>query len=134
MTSQRRIVTGVDFVSLPTSYFPDALHFYSEVLGLQCTARYTRERGGEFETGNLTLQLLNSEALGVSLDRSTHPVALHVEDVDEARSELEGRGVVFHGETLDTGVCRMAFFGDPDGNALVLHHRYAPRRSQSGGF
>jgi predicted enzyme related to lactoylglutathione lyase len=127
MTSQRPIVTGVDFISLPTSNFPVALHFYAEVLGLKCSASYSRERGGEFETGNLTLQLLNSEALGVALSPSTHPVALHVEDVDQARAELEGRGVAFNGETLDTGVCRMAFFEDPDGNALVLHHRYAPR-------
>jgi catechol 2,3-dioxygenase-like lactoylglutathione lyase family enzyme len=127
MTSQRPIVTGVDFISLPTSHFPDALRFYTEVLGLECSASYSSERGGEFQTGNLTLQLLNSEALGVSLSPGTHPVALHVEDVDEARSELERRGVDFSGETLDTGVCRMAFFEDPDGNALVLHHRYAPR-------
>lgn len=28
---------------------------------------------------------------------------------------------------LDSGVCHMAFFRDPAGNALMLHHRYAPR-------
>jgi hypothetical protein len=43
-----------------------------------------------------------------------------------ARTELEAKGVVFAGETLDTGVCHMAFFTDPDGNDLMLHHRYAP--------
>jgi predicted enzyme related to lactoylglutathione lyase len=31
------------------------------------------------------------------------------------------------GWPLDTGVCRMAFFHDPDGNSLMLHRRYAPR-------
>jgi len=28
--------------------------------------------------------------------------------------------------THDSGVCHMAFFNDPDGNALILHRRYAP--------
>ena len=53
--------------------------------------------------------------------------ALHVEDVAATRAELEARGVVFAGDTLDTGVCHMALFSDPDGNDLMLHHRYAPR-------
>ena len=56
-------------------------------------------------------------------------LALHVDDVAAARAELEAKGVEFLGETFDTGVCHMAFFEDPDGNALMLHHRYAPRES-----
>ena len=58
--------------------------------------------------------------------KNAHP-ALHVDDVDAARAELEAKGVEFAGETLDTGVCHMALFTDPDGNDLMLHHRYAPR-------
>jgi predicted enzyme related to lactoylglutathione lyase len=54
---------------------------------------------------------------------------MHVEDVEAARAELEAKGVVFDGETFDTGVCHMAFFSDPDGNNLMLHHRYAPREA-----
>jgi hypothetical protein len=38
----------------------------------------------------------------------------------------EAKGVRFFGDTLDTGVCHMAIFADPDGNQLMLHHRYAP--------
>ena len=34
--------------------------------------------------------------------------------------------VEFEGETRDSSVCHMAFFSDPDGNALMLHRRYAP--------
>jgi predicted enzyme related to lactoylglutathione lyase len=52
-----------------------------------------------------------------------------VDDVAQARSRLEAAGVEFRGETLDTGVCHMAFFADPEGNALMLHHRYAPRQT-----
>jgi predicted enzyme related to lactoylglutathione lyase len=58
-------------------------------------------------------------------------IALQVEDVKDTRGELEQRGVKFNGDTLDTGVCHMAFFEDPDGNTLILHHRYAPRVTES---
>ena len=60
-----------------------------------------------------------------------HEIALHVDDVEAARDALDERGVSFTGDTLDTGVCHMAFFSDPDGNALMLHHRYAPRASEA---
>jgi predicted enzyme related to lactoylglutathione lyase len=53
-------------------------------------------------------------------------LALHVDDVAAARTALEEKGVEFLGETLDTGACHMAMFKDPDGNDLMLDHRYAP--------
>jgi catechol 2,3-dioxygenase-like lactoylglutathione lyase family enzyme len=56
---------------------------------------------------------------------NNHPIALHVDDFEAARDELESRGVEFRGETLDSGVCFQAFFQDPDGNVLGIHHRYA---------
>jgi hypothetical protein len=37
--------------------------------------------------------------------------------------------VQFFADTIDSGVCHMAMFGDPDGNSFMLHHRYAPRES-----
>ncbi len=61
--------------------------------------------------------------------QKTAHLALHVDDVATARTELEGKGIEFDGDTFDTGVCHMAFFNDPDGNALMLHHRYKPRES-----
>jgi predicted enzyme related to lactoylglutathione lyase len=81
----------------------------------------------EFETGNLTLNLMNAEKMGLSHVTVRNPVALHVDDVARVRATLEERGVTFQGDIFDTGVCHMAFFEDPDGNALMLHHRYAPR-------
>ncbi len=65
--------------------------------------------------------------MGLEHNRNPNPLALHVDDVAAAREALEARGVTFGADTLDTGVCHMAFFADPDGNALMLHHRYAPR-------
>lgn len=127
MTSATSPVTGVDFVTVFVKDFPAAKEFYGTVLGLPCSAEYGRRPGAEFETGSLTLQVMDAEAIGREFHRSTHPIALHVEDVEAARAELESRGVSFVADTMDSGVCRMAFFTDPDGNALMIHHRYAPR-------
>jgi len=81
----------------------------------------------EFETGNLTLSIIDAKRMGLEHHTSKNPIALHVADIEAARTELSQRGVAFLGDTLDTGVCHMALFDDPDGNSLMLHHRYAPR-------
>ena len=127
MNDRTNVVTGVDFVSVSTRNFEAAVEFYGMVLGLPCSARYRRAPGAEFETGSLTLQVLDSNAMGLEYRPNNHPIALHVEDVEAARAELESRGISFKGDTIDSGVCHMAVFEDPDGNALMLHHRYAPR-------
>ena len=121
------LVTGVDFVFLPTRDFAAAERFYGSVLGLPCSSRYEKVPGGEFETGSLTLQVIDSAAIGREFQPNRGAIALHVEDVAAARAELESHGVAFLGETMDSGVCHMAPFEDPDGNVLLLHHRYAPR-------
>lgn len=120
------MVTGVDFFYIPTRDFEAASRFYSDVLGLQLSKRYGRVPGGEFETGNLTLQLIESEAIGRAFEPNPNPIVLRVDDVGAARAELELKGVAFQRDTIDSGVCHMAAFTDPDGNALMLHHRYAP--------
>ena len=102
-----------------------AERFCGTTLGLPCTARYDRAPGGEFETGNLTLQVIDAAAIGREFQPHP-PIALHVEDVEAARAELEARGVEFI-HAFDSGVCHNAVFTDPDGNVLVLHHRYAPK-------
>jgi catechol 2,3-dioxygenase-like lactoylglutathione lyase family enzyme len=120
-------VTGVDFVTVATQDIAAAEEFYGTVLGLPVGARYGKMPGVEFETGSLTLAVVQSDAFGMQFAANPSPIALHVDDVEAARSELESRGVTFAADTLDTGVCHMAFFRDPDGNALMLHHRYKPR-------
>ncbi len=120
-------VTGVDFATVFVTDYPSAVEFYGKTLGLEHSADYGKIPGGEFETGNLTLQVMDAAAIGREFQVSTHPIAFHVEDVEAARSELESKGVTFFGETIDSGVCHMAPFSDPDGNVLMLHHRYAPR-------
>ena len=126
-----QLVTGVDFVGVPTRNLDAAVEFYGATMGLPRSV-YLRERNyAEFETGNLTLSVFDAEGFGLEHRVNANAIALHVDDVAQARTALEQRGVEFAGEILDTGVCHMAFFSDPDGNALMLHHRYAPRATES---
>jgi predicted enzyme related to lactoylglutathione lyase len=122
-------VTGVDFITVPTRDFEKAEEFYGTVLGLPCSTRWGKMPAAEFETGTLTIAVMQSDAFGLEFQPHTHPIALHVEDVAAARAELESRGVTFPVATIDSGVCHMAHFADPDGNSLMLHHRYATRVS-----
>jgi catechol 2,3-dioxygenase-like lactoylglutathione lyase family enzyme len=127
MSATTPLVTGVDFVLVPTRDLDTASRFYGEVLGLPSSARYEKAPGAEYETGSLTLQVLQVEALGLQFHVAHNPIALHVDDVEAARERLESGGVEFVSDTIDSGVCHMAFFRDRDGNALCLHHRYAPK-------
>ena len=122
-------VTGVDFVTIFVKDYPAALAFYGETLGLEHSVDYEKIPAGEFETGSLTLQVMDAASIGQEFKPSGHPIALHVDDVEAARAELESQGVEFFGDTIDSGVCHMAFFKDPDGNALMFHNRYAPRNA-----
>jgi predicted enzyme related to lactoylglutathione lyase len=123
-------VRGVDFVGIPTHDVSAAAVFYGEILGLPRSVYLPERHFSEFETGNLTLSVYDPEKMGMQHERNPNPIALHVDDVEAARAELEAKGVEFTMATFDTGVCHMAFFADPDGNALMLHHRYAPKQPE----
>jgi predicted enzyme related to lactoylglutathione lyase len=127
-TDTSAIVTGVDFVSVPTQDLERAVAFYGSVLGLPRSMYRPDRNFAEFETGTVTLSVVDPDRMGIgSFKANENHLALQVEDVRAARATLEERGVSFMGDIFDTGVCHMAFFTDPDGNALMLHHRYAPR-------
>jgi catechol 2,3-dioxygenase-like lactoylglutathione lyase family enzyme len=118
-------VEHVDFVSLPSRNIQRARRFYLETLGLPHET--DTPVGFEVKAGQLTLSVLEPEKIDLPFAPNPNEVALRVKDVEAARKTLEQKGVKFREETLDTGVCHMAFFEDPDGNALMLHRRYAPR-------
>jgi predicted enzyme related to lactoylglutathione lyase len=130
MSTDAGLVQGVDFVPLHTRDIDTAVGFYGDTLGLTRSVYIPERNYAEFETGNLTLSIIHAEKMGLEHHVSGNHVALHVDDVEDARRTLEGRGVEFQGDTFDTGVCHMAFFADPDGNLLMLHHRYAPRNTE----
>jgi catechol 2,3-dioxygenase-like lactoylglutathione lyase family enzyme len=129
MTSATPLITGTDFITVATRDFDAAHEFYGGVLGLRLSKRWGDRPAGEFETGNLTIAVMQSDAFGMEFRANNNPIELRVEDFEAARSALQERGVAFKGETLDSGVCYQAFFEDPDGNMLAIHHRYAPQPS-----
>ena len=119
-------VERTDFVSVPVQDMARAKQFYGETLGLPLVSG--DEAWPEYQLGeNVSLYLIDPTSVGAEFKgpHSSH-IALRVPDVAAAREALEAAGVEFEGEILDTGVCHMAFFKDPDGNALMLHRRYAP--------
>jgi predicted enzyme related to lactoylglutathione lyase len=121
-------VTHVDFTTIFVDDYQAAVEFYGTTLGLEPGPKYGSIDGMEFQAGdNLTLSIMRAGAIGREFTPSTHPIAFRVDDVAAARAELEAAGVRFFGETIDSGVCHIAPFSDPDGNTLMLHHRYAPR-------
>ncbi len=116
-------IEKADFVAVPSTDWKRSRAFYVDTLGLK-----PDEKGdSEFWVGQQCFGIYEPTTFGMEFaPQTTAHIALHVEDIEAARAELEGKGIEFDGETLDTGVCHMAFFHDPDGNALMLHHRYKP--------
>jgi predicted enzyme related to lactoylglutathione lyase len=132
MTTQTSLVTGVDFVAVPVRDYEAAKKFYGEVLGLPFGKQWGNMPAGEFETGNLTIAVMQPDAFGMEFSPHKFPIALQVDDVEAARKELESQGVKFVADTIDSGVCHQAMFEDPDGNLLDIHHRYAPKDAKPG--
>lgn len=126
MSENTTAITGTDFVAIPTEDAAAAASFYGDVLGLERSKQWGEMPAYEFETGSLTLAVMQMDAFGQEFSPNAAPVALHVPDVEAARARLEAEGIEFMGDTIDSGVCHMAIFRDPDGNALMLHNRYAP--------
>jgi catechol 2,3-dioxygenase-like lactoylglutathione lyase family enzyme len=123
LSPMENLVERTDFVSVPVENMERAKAFYRDVLGLPSP---NWEAGfPEIETGNVSLYLVDPTAMGAEFAPHNAHIALRVPDVAAVRRELEERGVAFSGEH-DTGVCKMAFFSDSEGNSLMLHRRYAP--------
>jgi catechol 2,3-dioxygenase-like lactoylglutathione lyase family enzyme len=118
------MITKLDFVAIPSRDAERTRGFYVDTLGLRAD-----EKGRfEFWVGETCCGIWEPDKMGGTFapQKNAH-LALHVDDVAAARAELEGKGVTFPADTMDSGVCYMAHFKDPDGNALMFHHRYAPK-------
>ena len=125
-TTQASLITGVDFVTVPAHDFEASVHFYGTVLGLPPVKRWGDMPAAEFQAGNLTLAVMEPTAFGQEFRPHAVPIAFQVDDVAAARAQVEAQGVRFVTEMIDSGFCQQAIFLDPAGNALDLHHRYAP--------
>ena len=117
-------VTGVDFVALQVSDHDRAAKFYGETLGLPFVKQWGNMPATEYQAGNLTLAVMQSDAFGIEFRPGSALVALQVDDVAATKERLEAAGVQFRGDIIDSGVCHQAIFHDPDGNLLGVHHRY----------
>jgi catechol 2,3-dioxygenase-like lactoylglutathione lyase family enzyme len=115
-------VERVDFVSFLTQDIGRAKDFYAGTLGLEIESE--GESDMEFRLGQVTLDVFDPSSIGEPFAPTLAGFALRVPDVDSARAELEAKGVQFDGETIVTGVCKQAWFRDPDGNRLMLHRRF----------
>ena len=116
-------IRKLDFVGVPSTDQERSRAFYVDTLGLRADERDPFD----FWVGETCFSIYPPAQYGMEFQpQRLAPIALHVDDVETTRAELEGKGVQFNGETFDTGVCHMAFFQDPDGNMLMLHRRYAP--------
>jgi catechol 2,3-dioxygenase-like lactoylglutathione lyase family enzyme len=108
---------GIDHVYYWTRDMDRAVAFYEEVLGLELAHR-AGEGWAEFRAGPVRL------ALHATREAELPPsgtVVFKVVDLDEARSALGQRGVVFDGHEAEVpGVGRFATFHDPDGNPVQL--------------
>jgi catechol 2,3-dioxygenase-like lactoylglutathione lyase family enzyme len=120
-----QLISGTDFIAVPTNDFDASVDFYENTLGLEKSKQWGEMPGMEFETGNLTIAVMQSDGFGLEFKPHSLPVEFHVDDFDGAKAELESRGVEFQGDVIDSGVCKQAFFADPAGNSLAIHHRYA---------
>jgi catechol 2,3-dioxygenase-like lactoylglutathione lyase family enzyme len=120
-------ITRIDFIPVPTQDAERTTAFYRDTLGLDESPHTIDRQFSEFDLGGTTLSVWDPTTAGREFHANTNAVALHTDDVHGLRAELEDKGVTFFGPTLDTGVCHMAFFADPDGNPLMLHGRHVPR-------
>ncbi len=109
-----------------------AKRFYGETLGLP-ENEHPEQGFPEYQLGeNVSLYLLQMENIGQTFTAPhSGSIALRVAGRRRGAEGARGEGdhVRVRREPFDTGVCHMAIFTDPDGNQLMLHHRYAPYES-----
>ena len=115
------MIKEVAFVAIAVSDKERARRFYQETLELKPARSQMDGAWVEYELGEATIGVGCHPAWQPSRDGTT--VAFEVEDIDAAIAKLSERGVTFDIPKMETPVCWMAQFRDPDGNKLVVHKR-----------
>ena len=115
------MIKDVAFIAIAVSDAERARKFYQGTLELKPAT--TAMGGGwvEYDLGPTTIGVGCHPAWQPSRDGTT--VAFEVDDIDATISKLKERGVTFEMEKMETPVCWMAQFRDPDGNKLLVHKR-----------
>ena len=126
MATNTQLINGVDFIAFPTKDWEAARKFYGETLGLPFGKQWGGMPAGEFETGTVTIALMQVDAFNIDFSPNTTPLEFHVDDYDAAKAELEvTRRRVRHGRRSTAGSASRRSSSDPDGQLLAIHHRYA---------
>ena len=119
-------VERVDYIRVPTTDIEKATDFYGRVLGLEQNPNSPGDDWIEFEAGNVTLAVMTPHTHDYEFTPlPPGSLAFRVADVAAAKANVEAEGVQC-GDVWDSGVCKGASVRDPDGNAILLHRRYAP--------
>jgi CreA protein len=112
--------TGGLTLSMQTKDRKKAQQWYQDTLGLQLLYEVEEigwsELATECERVNIGLSEVETPRVGAG------PVpTFGVNDIDDARKQLEAKDVRFDGETQEIpNMVKLATFFDPDGNALML--------------
>jgi predicted enzyme related to lactoylglutathione lyase len=115
------MIKEVAFVAIAVSDKERARKFYQETLELKPSSTGMEGAWVEYDLGGTTIGVGCHPAWQPSRDGTT--VAFEVDDIDATIAKLKERGVQFDMEKMETPVCWMAQFRDPDGNKLVVHKR-----------
>jgi predicted enzyme related to lactoylglutathione lyase len=109
----------LDHVYFWVSDMDRAVRFYADVLGLRLLRR-EESNWAEFDAGPVRLAL-HGAIEGRPVRPGGATAVFRVEDLDGARSDLEGRGAEFDEHVGEVqGFARFASFHDPDGNPMQI--------------
>jgi predicted enzyme related to lactoylglutathione lyase len=117
------ITNEVAFIAIAVTDKERARKFYQETLELKPTRTAMDGAWVEYDFGPVTIGVGSHPDWKPSEPGTGTTVALEVDDFDAAYEKLKQRGVTFDREKLETPVCWMAAFRDPDGNRLLIHKR-----------
>lgn len=115
------MIKEVAFVAIAVSDSERSRKFYQETLELKPSGSHIEGAWVEYDLGATTIGVGCHPAWQPSRDGTT--IAFEVDDIDATIAKLKERGVSFDMEKMETPVCWMAQFRDPDGNKLVVHKR-----------
>jgi predicted enzyme related to lactoylglutathione lyase len=115
------MIKEVAFIAVAVSDPERARKFYQETLELKPASSAMGGAWVEYELGPVTIGVGAHPDWKPSRDGTT--IAFEVDDIDQTIARLKERGVAFDMDKIETPVCWMAQFRDPDGNKLLVHKR-----------
>lgn len=119
-------ISEIAFASYPVLDIERARSFYEGVLGLKVTMNQDMGENGhwiEYDIGPGTLGIGRYPGWQPTGDGCV--VALEVDDFDDAVKRIQAANTPIKMGPLETPICHMVMFSDPDGNTLMLHKRKA---------